>query len=881
MDHQDALNQLLNDTRAIEKLLSVNDVNCMNAIISKALLHLPGPVTPQKLCRIDCSSFTDWKQIATNEFSELLNEVIRLFDSTWPVNQTEQTIDRNLLNLFSIDHSSDFIRTSISTIFSKSNTMKFEILVRIFEHCIQDEKWLVAAFIDLSYIDENIAMDEDHFIQLLVTAPNRIANHYMGKHLHLFDSEQYSCVLVLAIVHAIYFIAEENKMQCRQLFNANFLGQLLGRIAIDFNNNKTSKVLPKVFEILSIAAIKSHEFEQIIQQMVFHFPRNSLNICAWYILNTNNSDVILGNTINSSTDWKFILQTKLPLTPISTNNEFIQHLIQYLSNKLTNEECFDVLQDVMKAWSSKTSINAQSFEHHIYQTKFIILGTDLFHVSRHKIFIEKSRLIIHNGVKNHMESLNKAVRAVGMITAEIVLNKFTGDSNDEGKLKFEYDDFPSDVLNIVNEIRSFNENGLKSTCTDEYDLDQPILELYKIINEIKSIVETKLDPVNVIQNASLISSSTMANVVTITNPSKTDVLDSDDDDDDLEAYDMSNDKTTIEEKSPRYLNDLRDILLETDDPDIFEQSMKCSAALITERLPNDLTNIGIDLLRLFIGLERRHYMENFEYHRLSACVALCCIEPKKCSEYLCQEIHTTSRYSIATKILMLDILSESAKELSKLSGSKSIEQPTQAIQTNRIKKLIDPTDDSEQRIIETKKVISDRIQKKTRRFAHPTADIFKNAKPNKFADVAGDFFFPLVYGFGKEQFTFSNANSTMKHDMDDILLLHFLDTISTITFVSQNCPIVSKIAPEVFQLSSILRFHSEPKVRLAVLQMIAAALIATPKIVLQTHFTHYLNELQLWLEEILSWNIIKGEKNVECREMAKNVLALCFESQRM
>lgn len=892
-DHRDALTTLLHSIESIEKLRSVRDVEHANEIVAQILLHLPGPITPEQLCRIDTNAMVDWKQIAQNEYTQILIELTRLFDSNWPVSKQNSTwtIDQNVLNVFAIDHSFDFVHVSLSHIYAKTNVMKFDTLIKIFESCIQNDKWLVAAFIDVCFVEHSTPEthhendDDEQFIQLLLTTPNRIANHFEGKHSTIFDPEPFSNVLLLAVIQAISFIATTNQMEKRKLFEAKFLGQLLGRIAVDFHCNRTSTVLEIAFQVLSSTIAESVAFKTILQEMVLYFPRNSLNICAWYILKTDNPIDFLGDAIQLSKDWEFMLKTKLPLQPNSMSDRSMKYLVKYLSVKMPMDECHHVLLDVMKAWSSKASISTLSIEQHIWLTKFIVLAIELFEVQRMSMQSEKLRLIVHNGIQNHMEELSHTIRAVGMITAEIVLNKLSASESKESKLEFQYDSFSLEVNRVVEEIKQFHATVKEDPVKFVSDLDAAIDQLHDVFNENQPKFQFKTIPGNIVQNASieigsLASTGKNANIVIAgTSNSEPDQLDSDDDDDDLQAYDMSNDKPLVEEKRPRYLDDLRETLLETDDPDVFEQCMISCADLVNEKLPNDITKIGIELLQLLIDLEKRFYMENFEMHRNSACIAICCIEPKACAEFLCKEIHAeVGQRTIARKVLMLEILSETAKTLSRVDTkpNKPICESIRKV-TKPMNKLIDESDDHEKRLKQAKQIISERIAQKTRRFAHPTADIFKNAKCNRFADVAGDFLFPLLHGFGKEQLAVYGAKSTLKYDTDHILLMTFLNTVATITFASQNCPIITRIAPEVFQLALVLRFHAEPMIRFAVLQMIAAVLFATPKSVLQMHFLNYVQEIQSWLNDCLSFNIIKSEKSAECFEMAKHVSALCID----
>lgn len=889
--HHDAITKQLEALRTIPKLQSIHDVNRVNTIVNELLLHLPGPVTPEKLCRYDVSLSMDWQQIADNEYAAIQNELIRLFDNDWPVKNN--TIEPNVLRLFSIDHSADFVLATISNIFDKENVVQFEKLAIIFEACICSEKWLLSAFIDYCYAESETELrteDQDHFIQLLIAAPNKIANYFLGKHSRCFDFEQFSCILLLALVQAILFIAEMNKVHQKMLFGTKFLGQLFGRIAVDYNSNRASKILPEIFKVITTLAAKSTELKTTLRDMMLHLPRRSLDTIAWYMLYTDNPIELLIDVVKLSSDWEFVLHTKLPLSPpTSYNDQFLQNLIGTLSKNLSPPQACSLLEDVGRAWSSKVSIKSHTIDQHIYLTKFLVLSVELFAFERGDKFGERICMVIHNGVKNHMEILDEQMRAIGMMTAEIVLNKLNKHEDEETKLHFDYNGFSAEIQKQLDEIKRFSQTKVvMEKQFNEVDLNNSISILYAIVNSIdesKSIENDVSKKSQSIQNTTIEIGSlpSQSGVNSVLVAPKRNLIDEDDldsdDDDDLQPYDMSNDTALIEDKRPKFLRDLQEALVETEDPEVFEQSMVSCASLIELRLPNEQSDIGVKLLRVLIELDARFHMENFDYHRMSGCIAICCIQPKECAEFLCKEIHSeVGRYSIGKKVLMMEILGESAKVLAKLTNVKECKVPAIKSETDTVLRLIDETDDTHRRLEEAKRIVSERIEKKTRRFAHPTANIFKGATPNKFANVAGSFFFPLLYGIGKDELKFYGMENALKHDTDNILLLNLLRTIGTITFASQNCPIINKITPEVLQLGTALRFHTESKIRLAVLQMIAAALLSTPKALLQLHFSVYLMEIKDWLEDRLSLHIVKGEKDKECRELSQHILAICLDA---
>lgn len=846
----------------------------MTGIIAKAITHLPKTMAISDIIisGVNVHKSSQWKLFASNEYSALLDEIIRLFNAHWPLSLSRTDTYTNVLQIFGINYTGDFVRAALANLLVKCSPLQFNVSIQILEHLLRDERWLLAAFVDFSYSNIDMPYDQfEQFVQELVTIPNRIANHSLGKHSHSFEPERLGCLLLLEMIRAIDVIkslttSDQSNIENRQ-FNPVFLGYLLGRIVIDFNNNKQSHILPKVFELLTLTS-EENVCANVVQQIMWNIPRNSLHVVAWYALHTDKPSILLGEACDKSADWKFILQTKYPLSAIVQHDKFSHNLIDFLAAMTTADDKISVFEDVAKAWSSKASITSQSFEQHLYQTKFLILAVDKFGIVANRSATERCELLIRNGVMHHMRTLDPMTRAIGMITAEIILNKLSGASNNENKLHFCFDDFPQDVLELVNKIRAFNEESL-NTDKKHFTMKELVYELCEIISG--SQLELCL------KQPKKVDLSLKTEVIEIIQSKPNEILDSDDDDDDdLQPYDMSNDVNMAEENMPKYLRDVCEALANTEDPDIFVQCVKTCASLVEQQLPHDITDIGIHLLTVLVKLEPRHHMDNFAMHRLAACIAVCCVIPKEAAEFLCGQFHAPpGEYSISHKILMLDILGDSAKSLAQWNDNAADKLP--AITSASMKKLVTRNDENHERALEARRIIAERIEMKTNRFAHRSVDVIKNSRPNRFATVAGYFFFPLVHGTDENTAMLFKEMKKEQQDFDDILLYHFLNTVTSIMYAAQNAPIIRRMTPEVFQMSAMLRFHSQTKIRLASLQMIGVALLVTPKSLLKTQFIHHINELQLWLDASLSSNIVKSERSLACRDMAKNILALIYD----
>jgi clathrin interactor 1 len=355
----------------------------------------------------------------------------------------------------------------------------------------------------------------------------------------------------------------------------------------------------------------------------------------------------------------------------------------------------------------------------------------------------------------------------------------------------------------------------------------------------------------------------------------TDIIDSDDDED-LPAYDLSNDTIVSKEKCPTYLIDLKNGLLVDENPELFEMSVQAAEDLIWQQLPNNDSKIAIELLRIFLFLEQKCYMENFDEKILRSAIAICSVHPKAATEYLCQEFHSEStKYSVYKRVLMLEILGETARQLSKLDA-KQVAETVPKSEPVTVKKLLGPSDDNIRQNT-ARRLLRARIERKTRRFATKTRNPLQGGVRNRFAEVAGYFFFPLLHGFGKQQFIFTTKNN-FKCDTDNLLLIHFLQTIAHIMLSAENCLLAPKFAREILSLSQLLRYSAEPRVRLGVLQMISAIFLAVPKSLLQTEFSGELMELKLWLEGCIENVVINNEPNEECRQMAHHLLVMCVNT---
>lgn len=858
----------LEELQSIGKILSQKDLEQMLKITKEMLYNLPGPVTPECLRRQDQSIYMDWRLLARNQYSVLCDTLIELIDRNWS--------DHGDNNLFLIDANSEFIISAFSALTSNKCSGKMSQISEILMEMITSETILFASFVDLSFIQTPSIQETNHleqqsqdYIQLLVSMPNKIANQMQRKTNEIFSPEIYSNILLINVLKAIYFVIQTNAAEPEPIYETKFLSKLLSRIIIDFNFNKSSVAISDCTSVL-IAWSAADNFRRSIQKIIQNLNRSSIEIFIHFLFEHKHSKIsnTLGMAVQNSNDWNYCLLTKVPLLSIFNGDTVPLNLIQYLLDvSIENPDNIidNLLLELLDVWSNKTCMQRTSFEQHLYVTKLMILlaaAGKLFTAHRGTDIINDLKQKLLKGVAIHIECQGSLLRCVGMITAEILLDMFETNKTIE-PLKFDYAGYSTEDIAYTETLKKLPELLYTfQMFVNHQDPDSVINDMYnRHSKEILPIKNKELRVVPIVVNK------------------QTEQPDDDDEsldsDDDLEPYDMSNDVPETMKKAPLYLLDLKETLGERQDPDVFIKSLESCEQLLLQQLPDNDVKLGIDILNILITLEQHFAMDTFEMYRLAGCVAACTIYPKECAEWLCIQFHRkTGTYSIATKILILEVLSESAKRLSQISESSVQQQiTTEIIQAPN--KLVSLNETDNRKLAE--KIIRSRVEQKTRRFATKTQHPFKNARINKFSDVAGSFFFPLLFGFGEKQLTL-RANQSLEFDVDNVLLINFLNTLSTVTLAAQNCPIVRKFAKEIVQLSLVLRYNTEPKIRLAILQLIATALIAVPKKCLVDDLFNDICEIRVWLEMCCQPNVVvRGETNEECRNLARNVLYLCID----
>ncbi|KAI4460450.1 epsin/ent-related [Holotrichia oblita] len=645
--------------------------------------------------------------------------------------------------------------------------------------------------------------------------------------------------------------------------NYDFVSILLGKVLIHFNESyKTSSIISFIKILIRLCG-QSTRIKNIIHDILNRLERGSVEVFLitalqnldpklWDIDKLFNRDLLEANK-----DFNYIMSSKIPLFSCFNHNDtnLIYNLVKSLHQYSPETLLLNLYKNLVSAWSNKSSVDNTSIEHHLYLSKILVVAsmavTDL-DLTEDCLEILKEKA--HAGVLSHLQSSSDEIRIIGMKCSEIILNNLSSKLEDAVKLKFDYDGVKGASKIIIDEIDS-----LKYPCDVISEANEDLLDLIGNLNVIKikaideyTPPERKLrfrgiDPTNEIKYESIMKpKNNLINIIDNTDFE----LDSDDD---LEAYDTSKDIPGAKKLPPAYLRDLRDGLLETEDPDTFILSIRNCEKLISRDLPNDDPSIGLEILEILITQTPQFYIEDYERIMFESCVSIVCVFPAYYAQYLCEQIHSDAgKYSISHRVLMMDVLGESAKMLSEI---KPVETKAATMKINAVETASD--------------IIRKRLETKTKYyFKHKP---LRHEQKNIFSHVAGSFFYPLLYGLNRN---FTIQTQVIKNDSDNILLIQFLRTISIILNCSQNAPIISKMGKDIFNLSWILKYHREARIRSEVLNLLCTALLVIPKSILFSDFIEELFEIRLWLVDVLSPNIQKGESNSDCRFLAECLMSL-------
>lgn len=901
---QQAIKYSLQLLQTIEQIKMESDVSNIRSSFKSVKMYLPGPVTVQKLSNIDEKVFN---YELVEQYSQLLSTAIRILFPHWPL------LKEDVVELFVIEESfivsyevlnllCGYLKNETVNLISKAITF---ILLKYIKSDL-----LLTAIADCSNLEFTDTIEKykhqsewESYVQLLVTLPERVANRLETDTPKEFSHENYSYNLIFHIIRAMDYLAESSFAQGIQ-YDISYLSHLLSKVIIHYNMSGNSEAITKFVDVL-IAWSYSEEMNKfvkrkLIQTLLRHLNRGAIDCISLILLKRCPIDYknkeqtifhLLGDNIDTCKDWNDILTSKVPFyvkLKDYKDTTLPENLVYYIS---TTKQCVATLTDLLmrlaQVWSDVKLSNVANVPEHIYISQLLILVVKYRVVIsiQQKLYWQLAELksILYKGMSKHLDVLSQEYRCVGMATIEILFKILADlelcDKEASENLSFDYDEMGEACKEIHTNLKSISKRCLvDDNVTTPKKYKVKIVDLKETYDAIvNKVVDEQYRPAqNTLVTCAVKTPAQTKEIVKAIISVKLDALEKGkkdevedlDSDDDLQPYDMSNDIPVSARKRPNYLRDLLEILVEAKDVETFEASLEVSEELVTKQLRTEDHKLAVDLLNLFVHLDDKYHVDNFENLKFNTAVAIVCSQPKNCAEHLCKEIHIdVGRYSIATKIFMLDVLSEAANRIADVRP--------QIEQVKPKAEVISQDDDT----IPPEEIIRRRVINKTRYFHSKRPHPFAKAKRNEFAAVSDSFFYPLVGGFGMRQLTLSHHN--LKQDVDNILLLKYLSVVGNIVLASKNCPKCPRYCWELMQMMSYMRFTPDPRLQSCVIALVASVVLALPSSILRTDFFDIMVEFRGWLAYCLTnvdLTMRLGGPNSDTTMFAGQVLCLIDKS---
>lgn len=836
------------------------DARNVKEILTTLCEHLPGPITVTKLTEQDF--IMNNKLI--NTYSKVLTNLIKICLPQWPMFKQE------LIHIFTIEESFKVSHESLIILcgFLKEETQStiLEGLSTILLKYAKSDAVFAAAICSCQITENNeIFKNEwENFVQLLVTLPERVANKLTTKTPKEFSHENYSYFLVFQIIRSLDFIVDSN-FYTGNKYDLTLLSHLVSKFINNYNNTIAMNKFVDV--IISWSDNRENSLylrSKLIETLLNHLNRQAIDNISVILLkksplhyNNNEQPIkrILGNNIDVNNDWNQVLIFRIPFC-VKPNNytdtRIVENLVYYISTSKNNVEILtDLILRLANAWSDVKSNNVSSLDDHMYISEILILSIKYRSklANKNPWQLNELKTILFKGMSKHLDILAQELRCVGMATIEIIFNILTEidvtDRQAAEQLRFDYLSMGITCTNVHKTLKELSMKCfLDKKSINRITTKAETIDLKETLDSIAyRVIDEDLRPShNTVITSAVKSTEQTKTIVKAIISAKLEDMDKDksevalDSDDDLQPYDMSNDVTEASKKRPMYLRDLLEILTESKDLETLEASVLAAEELVEKQLKHDDKKLAIDLLDLFLHLEQKYNIDNFDSIKFNISVAIVCSQPATCAEHLCKEIHTDiGRYSIATKMFMLDVLSESAN---RIAGVKKQEEKPKTVKVKQ-------NDE-----IPAEEIIRRRLINKTKYFHTIRPHPFSKASINRFAAVSDSFFYPLVGGFGLKQLTLSHHNQ--KQDVDNILLLKYLSVVGNIILVSKNCPKCPNYCRDVMRMVLYLRFSPEPKIQSSVISIIASIILALPESMLRGEFLESMLEVRAWLIDCLS-----------------------------
>lgn len=652
----------------------------------------------------------------------------------------------------------------------------------------------------------------------LAALPSIISNHLHTNTPDIFLPQQYYPLLATSILDTLEKIC--HALRAGQDCSLGFVSQVLGKVCIQGYSSQMFETLgPRLSSVTRVDPL----YQRVTQKLLENVPeRCTESVITGLIRSLSGAAAVsrlMGNLVLTNKKAQFVLTHKLLLQQYQHPTRLLKSVLGYLAVDSERRPLLkQVLRSVCQVWCNSSAVKHTCVEQQLYVSKALLLCVALLHDSEIQELRQEMLQCMLGGVQCRLDSNVERIRRMGMVVGECLSHRLDTPGS---QLKFQYE-----ADEEIGELKSLMES-LSFKDDEEEQPDTP--------NSLQP--EPKVE--------ASVSSQSVASDPGNGNESE---LDSDDD---LTPYDMSADQEKKKSAAPHYVRDCLEGLMSSDDAERFELSLQVAETLLRKNV-KATQEVSVQFSKVLLHLEDRYNTALFLSLRQNAMVALTVTDINPVVDYWTTEFYALN-YSLRQRLDILEVLALAAQELSEpITNKHTGAQPIAAVTA------LGQSDD----VTHWRQIVDKRIQSKTRRISKGVTRPGK-AAPNRYAPVAGFFFFPLLRSYDRPQTTFDLLGG------DHLVLGRLLHTLGLLMHLAVNAPVVSQMGRALLDFVWAVRFHTDQMVRRGVMFAVCAVFLSMPSENLLTELGDDLMETRAWLADVA-----ESDCDSDCRSLAVQSLML-------
>ncbi|CAG04350.1 unnamed protein product, partial [Tetraodon nigroviridis] len=730
----------------------------------------------------------------------------------------------------------------------------------------------------------------------IVGLPDLLANRLHPNNKALFLPQRYYPLLATEMLAALERVCQalRSGTDC----SLTFVAQVLGKVCVQ---GHSALVLGEMAPRLSVCTRSDMVWQRVCWKLLEDVPQRCLeSVLAGLVQTVSRADQlgrIIGNLVLTSKKAQFVLTHKLLLLQYKYETRVLRTLLGYLAADRERRPLLiqvvdspaatvhgSVLRAVSQAWANPSAVKHTPIEQQLYVSKALLLSVNLLDGSelqelrsgRNKEAFSPQSMnrkeefapvyagfcsdllqCLLGGMQSHLDSSVVRIRLMGMVVGECLSSRMDISGN---KLKFEYeqDDETRELLSLMTPQsgeESEPEPVTRSESAEVTNDSPPSAQSKSPQKKLSTPVDSELDS-----------------------------------DDELTPYDMSEDQETSAASPPRYLRDCLENLVSSEDPVRVELSLRAAEDLVRKNT-FAAREISVQLTKVLLHMENKYNLNDFLVLRQAAMVAVTVIDcipvgtqqsapallspsqehrhhfrclfslfSVQVTQYLTTEFYSLN-YSLRQRLDMLEVLVFAAQELSRPSADRR--EPSVGV-TPTGSDLSPYVSDKP---ADWRQEVEERIRSKTRRLRKGVTQPPPKAAPNRYAPVAGHFFFPLLRNYDRPQVTFDLLGS------DHLVLGRLIHTLGVFMHLAVNAPVATQMGRALLDFIWSIRYHVDQVVRRGVLFAVCSLFLSVNSQTLLTDFSDQLFETRSWLADVA-----EGDPDGDCRKLAVQSLVLLDKS---